>query len=479
MVRAVVCVLPALALFACKQDYEIAIPKGTLQVEPLAWDAGRIPANEERVAEYTLTRLEGQAVVVSAAVVTDLAGGFFASEVDYGPDTELTEDGLPRIDAVPLVVRLPYRPTAIGWHAARVEIVNDSLQPSIWLDARGRAVDGHAVVRPALIEFGPVPAGGSRIAMLTLENDGHSDVVVEAGVFSNPAFSFTGAPPFFVPEGATLDIPIQFVAPDALAFAGSVDLMLADGLTVPTVLLRANDCEFGTPALYDDDGDGYTSCAGDCDDANVDVHPGVVELADGVDQDCDSEIDEQTELADDDGDGFAEADGDCNDADPSVSPGATQVDLNGIDDDCDGRVDPGALDGDGDGYAALGGDCDDADSAVYPDALEATNGRDDDCDGIVDEGTSVYDDDGDGVTEAGGDCDDASVAIHAGAAETANGVDDDCDGRVDEGTEAFDDDGDGFTEDGGDCDDGAGGVHPGAVEAVGDGVDNDCDGRVE
>jgi uncharacterized protein (TIGR02145 family) len=42
----------------------------------------------------------------------------------------------------------------------------------------------------------------------------------------------------------------------------------------------------------DDDGDGYTENQGDCDDANANVNPGATELEDGIDNDCDGEIDE-------------------------------------------------------------------------------------------------------------------------------------------------------------------------------------------
>ncbi|MBI3447871.1 MAG: hypothetical protein HY049_02960 [Acidobacteria bacterium] len=49
---------------------------------------------------------------------------------------------------------------------------------------------------------------------------------------------------------------------------------------------------------------------------------------------------------DDDGDGFSECAGDCNDADPTVHPGAVEL-CNGRDDNCDGLADNGDADGDG------------------------------------------------------------------------------------------------------------------------------------
>lgn len=42
----------------------------------------------------------------------------------------------------------------------------------------------------------------------------------------------------------------------------------------------------GSP-LADNDGDGFSACQGDCDDARADVYPGAAEPADGIDHDCD------------------------------------------------------------------------------------------------------------------------------------------------------------------------------------------------
>ena len=101
----------------------------------------------------------------------------------------------------------------------------------------------------------------------------------------------------------------------------------------------------------DRDGDG-SPASEDCDDSDADVYPGAVELCDGFDNDCDSEIDEDgfAVFADVDGDGFGDdsteewvceatenqvqTGGDCNDSDSAVHPGAAEI-CNGIDDDCD------------------------------------------------------------------------------------------------------------------------------------------------
>ena len=174
-----------------------------------------------------------------------------------------------------------------------------------------------------------------------------------------------------------------------------------------------------------------------------------------------------------DGDGFSPADGDCNDEDVDVHPHADELCGDGVDNDCDGRID--ALDAvdtrtfyldlDGDGAAgtpvqacelpegayATQEDCDDQDAGRVPGAEERCNDVDDDCDDVVDEGLvddeAWLDRDGDGFgdpdepvaecTPSVGavnnslDCDDSSAAAHPDAVEVLDAADNDCDGVVD------------------------------------------------
>lgn len=93
------------------------------------------------------------------------------------------------------------------------------------------------------------------------------------------------------------------------------------------------DCADGD--LDDVDLDGYAFPA-DCNDALDAIHPGATEVScNGVDEDCDSA------LLDADCDGFASlvlGGADCNDTLPSVYPQSLEL-INGLDDNCDGQVD--------------------------------------------------------------------------------------------------------------------------------------------
>lgn len=232
--------------------------------------------------------------------------------------------------------------------------------------------------------------------------------------------------------------------------------------------------------LTDYDGDGYDTFqlpgGDDCNDTQASVNPGAEEVADGIDNNCNGLIDEGIDSVDNDGDGVSEQDGDCNDLDPAVNPNAAEVAYDGIDQDCSGSD---LVDVDQDGFAggSFGADCDDDNPNTYPGASEYADGEDNDCDELIDDGLDNTDDDLDGYSELNGDCDDTDPATRPGGEEIAyDGKDQDC-----SGADLQDVDADGYLggTQGNDCNDARDDINPGVAEIPYDGVDQDCSGSDE
>ncbi|MCB9796316.1 MAG: hypothetical protein H6741_26780 [Alphaproteobacteria bacterium] len=323
-------------------------------------------------------------------------------------------------------------------------------------------------------------------------------------------------------------IPLLWVGLALLGCRNDTDKVVDSQITLPD----------DSGEVIDADGDGFSAEA-DCDDNSNAIYPGAEELCNGVDDDCDGEIDvdagdAQTFYVDGDGDGYGDdaraveaceaplgyvdQGGDCNDSSNSYHPGAPEDDCADPEDyNCDGSV--GYADEDGDGYAACE-ECDDADRAVNPSATEVCDGQDNDCDGeadvdAVDAATWYQDADGDGYGDADltteaceapsgyvddhEDCDDRDGDAYPGATEVCDGVDNDCDGQRDEeasdaATWYADTDGDGYgnasfsqedcdqpqgyVSNADDCDDDEPLAWTGASERC-DEVDNDCDGDTD
>ena len=318
-----------------------------------------------------------------------------------------------------------------------------------------------------------------------------------------------------------------------------------------------NDCNGKTDEGFEDyDGDGEADCIDvdtdedgdpdeqDCAPLNPAIFSGAKEACDGVDNNCNNQVDEGwpdfdldglANCIDPDDDNDGDIDGnDCAPLDPQMHTNAVEG-CDGIDNNCNGKVDEGYPNFDNDGEADCIDNDDDNDNdpdfvdcnpfngEIYHGAKEICDGHDNDCNSLVDEdgaaGCAVFykdkDDDGWGMTNKflclcgpegeytasqPGDCDDSTWSINPDGTEVCNNQDDDCDSKTDNegslGCEGYfvDFDGDGYgsqepvcicwpnnmftTKNGGDCDETNPGINPGVAELC-DQIDNNCNGVVD
>ena len=217
----------------------------------------------------------------------------------------------------------------------------------------------------------------------------------------------------------------------------------------------------------------------DCDDNDSSFAPGVPEILDGMDNDCDEESDEDFFWIDSDGDGIT----DYSEFHYfSTDPGDGDTDGDGIPDGTELNEmlsDPLVADPDADldGWYHFQ-DCDDDDFERAPERPEELDGKDNDCDDVVDEDFYDLDTDGDGLSD---------YSEYHNYSTMFDSADSDQDG-VDDGVEVsrglsspvftdYDRDNDGFYEYE-DCDDLVGSIFPGAIEQW-NGIDDDCDEDVD
>jgi hypothetical protein len=235
----------------------------------------------------------------------------------------------------------------------------------------------------------------------------------------------------------------------------------------------------------DNDGDldecaeGEVNCKVDCAPTDPTINSQADEVCDGLDNNCDGNVDEgfddtdEDEIADcvdadmdndgvdneddncklvvnadqanhdddalgdacdtdDDNDGVLDDDDNCKD-EPNKEQ--TDLDKDGLGNACDG-------DKDGDTVNEADGDCNDLDADVFPDSDEFCDGKDNNCNTKVDEGFT--DTDNDGLADCVDDNDDNDVdlddvdcaptdaLIHSEAEELCDGIDNNCNSAIDE-----------------------------------------------
>jgi hypothetical protein len=227
-------------------------------------------------------------------------------------------------------------------------------------------------VAPEAIDFGLVEVGEAGLDEVVLTNRGRARLLLDVVRVEGPdraAFALDVDAPDGLEAGRSNPLPLRFTPAEARPYEASLVLYhnVAGKDPVAVTLVGtgtvASEPPLPPPECTDADRDTFgAGCAAgpDCDDANPAIHPGVEDVCNGVDDDCDQQRDEDSILStywpDADGDGYGAASAvpvaacspppghaprgeDCDDGQRSVRPGATEVCTGGLDEDCNRLVD--------------------------------------------------------------------------------------------------------------------------------------------
>jgi hypothetical protein len=306
-------------------------------------------------------------------------------------------------------------------------------QPNGFVNQTGDCNDGSNQIYPGALEVcdgidnncdGSIDEGLNFVIYYTdSDNDGFGTGASGLELCENPG-------PGFATNNQDCNDNDNLINPNATEINDGIDNdcngAIDEGFTLTTYYLDFDGDSFGGDSTLTTIGNppaNFVLINGDCNDSIATINPNAQEICDGIDNNCDGQIDNNitfsTYYVDNDGDNFGNANdsiiacsqplgyvlnnSDCNDLLNFINPNAQEV-CDGLDNNCDGLIDNGLLfstyyaDFDGDSFGNLNDslvscfqpvnyvtnsfDCDDLNASVNPGETDIpSNGIDEDCNG--------------------------------------------------------------------------------------------------
>jgi parallel beta-helix repeat protein len=276
------------------------------------------------------------AILLAAFIIACGGGGDMVEEITYYEDAD--GDG----------------------YGNRIYHIKDTSQPEGYVTDNTDCNDNDSSVNPGADE---IPDDGidndcdmlfAKTYYADADGDGYGDPDVPQVATSQPVG--------YVTDNTDCDDTDDSINPVAEEACDSIDNN-CDGKindSVLTTYYEDNDGdEYGNPGVSQDDcsqPSGYVTDNSDCNDSDASINPGAVEFPDdGKDNNCDGlYLNSYYEDLDGDGygnpgiiiidtyqpEGYILEGGDCDDTDASINPGVEEIPDDGIDNDCNGLVDP-------------------------------------------------------------------------------------------------------------------------------------------
>jgi hypothetical protein len=195
---------------------------------------------------------------------------------------------------------LGFAPGNGGTDSTSLRIVtNVSDRSESFVGMRGYGLAPSVGLAPDVLDFGDVRVGASSTTRdIWLYNSGFADLTVTGFDVDCPSFALSPAPelPLVIAPASAFPLQLLFSPAALLPYDAELDVQSDAATGAASAVLSGRGVDVGEPVepvlVVDEDGDGFTVDAGDCDDHDPLTHPGSTICGTGdYDHNCDGVAD--------------------------------------------------------------------------------------------------------------------------------------------------------------------------------------------